>query len=304
MSHLAAGLPLPASARGAEADVEVNLAYYLARATERLQHALGLDRREARLEARILAARALGVDRAWLVAHDRDTLSPDQAEAVEALVARREQGEPVAYILGEKEFYGRMFKVTPDVLIPRPETELLVEAALARIPMDRPCRVLDLGTGSGCIAITIALERPGAQVLAADQSAACVTLAHNNAKILSACNCTFIQSDWFSELTGETFEVIVSNPPYIAPEQALLDTGDLRFEPRHALSAEGNGLAHFRTITSHASKHLAPHGWLLVEHGYDQGGQVLDLLEQTGFYEIRTLTDLARHPRVTLGSYR
>lgn len=268
---------------------------------DRLVAALRLERREARLEAQILMAHALGVERAWLVAHDRDTLSAAQAAAIEALAARRERGEPAAYILGEKEFFGRSFRVTPDVLIPRPDTELLVEAALERMPNDRPLDVLDLGTGSGCVAVTLALERPPARVVAVDASATALAVARDNALRLGAGNVDFVLGNWYSELGVKKLDMIVSNPPYVAAEDPHLGRGDLRFEPRQALSSGADGLDAIRVIVAGAADRLAPGGWLMLEHGCDQGARVSALLARHGFEPVLTLRDLAGLERVSLG---
>jgi release factor glutamine methyltransferase len=269
----------------------------------RLADTLALEGREARLEGQILAAHALGVNRAWLIAHDRDELTPAQAKAVEALIARREHGEPVAYILAEKEFYGRMFKVTPDVLIPRPETELLVEAALERLPKDLPARVLDLGTGSGCIAISIALERPLAEVQAVEASAEALAVAQTNAGRLGANNVHCRGGDWHGKLGVNKFDMIVSNPPYIAADDRHLDAGDLRFEPRQALTGGGDGLHDLRAIIASAPAHLEARGWILLEHGWDQAAAVQALLHQHGFEQILSLNDLAGLNRVSGGRW-
>ena len=280
------------------------LAEILRTATARLAGALGLERQEARLEAHILAARALGVNRAWLIAHDRDEPTPAQAEAIETLIARREQGEPVAYILGEKEFYGRMFKVTPDVLIPRPETELLVEATLERLPKDRPARILDLGTGSGCIAITLALERPDCIVCAVDASPGALAVAQENARKLGEGNIEWIQACWYEGLGVKKFDVIVSNPPYIPEQDVHLSQGGLQFEPVQALSSGVDGLDAIRIIAAQAPLHLLPSGWLLLEHGFDQGRASKTLFEQAGLSGIASISDLAAIFRVCLGQFK
>lgn len=272
-------------------------------ATARIAVAQGLERREARLEAQILIARALGATRAWLVAHDRNLPLPAQAAAIEALVARREQGEPVAYILGEKEFYGRVFKVTPDVLIPRPETELLIEAALQRLPKDRPAKVLDLGTGSGCIAITIALERPDCEVLGADICMGALEVAKQNASQLGAANVRFVASDWYAQLPAAIFDMIVSNPPYVASTDPHLERGDLVHEPLHALASGPLGLDAIGLLAASATCHLNTGGWLLVEHGFDQGRPCARLFEDAGLSEVFTLTDFSGHPRITGGQW-
>jgi release factor glutamine methyltransferase len=276
------------------------LAGFLQSATARLQQALGLDRREARLEAQILSAHALGVERSWLIAHDRDVLTTAQAKEIEILMVRREVGEPVAYILGEKEFYGRMFKVNTDVLIPRAETELLVEAALARLPKDRPTRILDLGTGSGCIAITLALVCPRCIVSAVDRSPAALAIAQGNAATLGA-RVEFRASNWFGDLLGEAFDIIVANPPYVPASAKELTEGDVRYEPRSALTAGDAGLDDLTHIAREAPRHFLPGGWLMVEHGWNQGEACRNLFGSQGFVDVLTLGDLAGHDRVTLG---
>jgi release factor glutamine methyltransferase len=272
-------------------------------ATARLSTALGFERRDARLEAQILASRALGVDRAWLIAHDQDVLTADQAEAVEKPVARRVQGEPVAYILGEKEFYGRLFRVTPNVLIPRPETELLVETALQHIPARIPYNILDLGSGSGAVAITLALERPFSKVVAVDTSAAALSITQGNARRLGADNVDCIGGNWYASLGVKKFDMIVSNPPYVAAADSHLDAGDLRFEPRQALASGEDGLDDLRVIIAGAPAHLVDHGWLFVEHGYDQSAEVGELLRQHGFGQTCSLRDLAGLGRVSGGCW-
>lgn len=271
--------------------------------TDRLAAALHLDRREARLEGRILAAHALGVDRAWLIAHDRDVLTPEQVIAIEILITRREQGEPVAYILGEKEFYGRMFKVTPDVLIPRPETELLLEAALERLPEGRPARILDLGTGSGCIAVSIAGERPDCEVLAVDVSLAALALAHENAHRRGLRNVRFLASDWYAHLDSMHFDMIISNPPYIAADDPHLGKDGLPHEPWNALASGPTGLDAINAIVAGIQDHLLPEGWLILEHGYDQANACRELMMLAGLSRIFTLADFGGQSRVTGGQW-
>lgn len=280
------------------------LADVLKSAAARLATALHLEPREARLEAQILAAHALGVNRAWLIAHDRDELSVVQTSLIETLYTRREQGEPVAYILGEKEFYGHPFKVTPDVLIPRPDTELLVETALERLPKDRPARILDLGTGSGCIAISLALERPESTVIGIDASKEALNIAQENARNLRASNTQFIQSNWYSALSGESFDMIVANPPYIPTKDPHLAIGDLPFEPLPALAAGPDGLVDIRHIVAEAPQHLLPNGWLLLEHGFDQGEASRNIFSSAGMVLVDTCKDMAGLPRVTIGQSR
>lgn len=277
------------------------LAGILARDSQALSLAIGLSPREARLEAQILLCHALGVSRAYLVAHDSDQLTEAQQVAHADLLARRLAGEPVAYILGMREFYGREFHATPAVLIPRPETELLVDLALDRIFEDRPCAVLDLGTGSGAIAVTLARQRPLARVTAVDQSAGALAVARDNAQRLGATSLRFVHGDWFSALEGEDFDLVVSNPPYIAAADPHLQHGDLRFEPLSALASGADGLDAIRAIVAAAPAHLKPGGWLLFEHGYDQGERCRELLARHGLSRIETIPDLAGMPRVSLG---
>ncbi|OJW89293.1 peptide chain release factor N(5)-glutamine methyltransferase [Thiobacillus sp. 65-1402] len=273
---------------------------WLDAATARIAAAQGLEKREARLEARVLAAFAWGVTPAWLIAHDRDTPTDAQIAAADALLTRRLAGEPIAYLVGAREFYGRPFEVSPAVLIPRPDTELLVELALAHMPPGQAVEVLDLGTGSGCIAITLALERPLAQVTALDRSPAALAVARRNAARLDA-EVEFLSSDWFAALGGRHFDLIVGNPPYIAAGDPHLNRGDIRFEPLTALAAGRDGLDDLRRLTATACAHLKPGGALLLEHGYDQADAVQALLRASGFHSPRSWTDLSGVRRVSGG---
>lgn len=269
-------------------------------ATPRIAASLGLDKREARLEARILASHSWGVDAAWLIAHGTDTVSDAQTTAFHVLLSQRLQGQPVAYLVGRREFYGRPFQVTPAVLIPRPDTELLIELALARLPPDRPLDVLDLGTGSGCIAITLALERPLARVTAVDRSAPALNIAQRNAVSLNA-RVEFLASDWFSALAGRRFDLVAGNPPYIAAADPHLTHGDVRFEPLSALAAGRDGLDDLRHLVSAACAHLKPGGTLLLEHGYNQAEAVRELLHASGMLSVQSWPDLAGIQRVSGG---
>lgn len=251
-----------------------------------------------RSDALALFAHVSGKNHAWLIAHDRDEADPQLAAAFSALAARRRAGEPVAYLVGRREFYGRDFRVSPAVLIPRPETELLVELAQERAP--RQARVLDLGCGSGCIPVTLKLERPDLALTAVDISPDALAVATNNARQLGA-EVRFIESDWLAALDGETFELIVSNPPYIEQHDPHLQQGDLRFEPRGALTDHSDGLRHLRTIIADARAHLAPGGWLLFEHGWDQGAASRELLQAAGFSAAQSWCDLAGHERISGG---
>lgn len=255
-------------------------------------------------EARLLLGHLLGRNGAWLEAHRDDPLPAAAAVRFEALVACRGAGEPVAYLLGQREFYGRDFTVTPDVLIPRPETELLVDLALAKVrevgQISAP-RILDLGTGSGCIAVTLALECARAAVTAVDASPAALAVARDNGARLGA-KLEFVASSWFVELAGRRFDLIVSNPPYVAAGDRHLGEGDLRFEPLSALASGADGLDDIRHIAAAAPAHLAPGGWLLLEHGYDQAEAVAAILAQSGFVEIEQHRDLAGVIRVSGGA--
>jgi release factor glutamine methyltransferase len=269
-------------------------------ATRRIAATLGLPRRDARLDARVLAAHVLHADAAWLIAHDTDPVETAPYAAFRQLLARRLGGEPIAYLVGLREFYGRPFHVTRDVLIPRPETELLVEQALQHLPADAARRVLDLGTGSGCVAITLALERPLAVITAIDRSAAALAVARRNADRLNA-QLQFLDGSWFEAVADRRFDLIVGNPPYVAGRDPHLRQGDVRFEPRAALAAGGDGLDDLRRIVRRAAAHLTAGGWLWLEHGYNQDGALQDLLHDAGFAFVRTRPDTAGHPRISGG---
>jgi release factor glutamine methyltransferase len=277
-------------------------------------------------EARLLLGHVLGCSSAWLEAHRETNLSPQQLAAFSALVERRAAGEPVAYLLGIREFYGRDFAVTSAVLIPRPETELLVDVALAKVGVTEgnprgtggtkcpaagmkcpeagtapgtTC-ILDLGTGSGCIAITLALELPGARVTAVDVSPPALEVARVNAQLLGA-TVDLLASDWFAGLPEERFDFIVANPPYVAAGDPHLMAGDLRFEPLDALTDQADGLAALRHIVATAPRWLKPGGNLFFEHGFDQAAAVFDLLVAAGFTGIEQHRDLAGIVRVSGG---
>lgn len=243
-------------------------------------------------EARLLLGHLLGRSAAWLEAHRDDPLLSGAAAEFSALVARRAAGEPVAYLLGTREFYGRNFRVTPAVLIPRPETELLVDLALQKVGAGGTAAILDLGTGSGCLAITLALELPLARVTAVDVSVAALAVARENVARLGA-RVECVASDWFAALPPARYDLIVANPPYVAAGDPHLTEGDLRFEPTGALTDGTDGLAALRHIVATASDWLAPGGWLFCEHGYDQAAAVAELLRGAGFTSIEQQADLA-----------
>ncbi|MFP5390370.1 MAG: peptide chain release factor N(5)-glutamine methyltransferase [Gammaproteobacteria bacterium] len=259
-----------------------------------LQGALPFDA----LENRILLCHALGLTRVSLITQSERCITEPEALALAKLVARRQQGEPIAYIVGKREFYGLDFAVNDAVLIPRPDTELLVELALARMPAH--ARVLDMGTGSGAIAVAVAHTRPDAQVTALDVSEAALKVASSNAAAHDA-RVRFLHSDWFAALAGERFHIIVSNPPYIRAGDEHLGQGDLRFEPVGALTDHADGLSALRILVDGAGAHLEPGGWLLMEHGYDQATDVRALLGAAGYQDAASWVDLAGIERVSGG---
>jgi release factor glutamine methyltransferase len=255
-----------------------------------------------RLDAEVLAMYVTGHTRTSLITSADEPLSGPQQEQLQDLLQRRLSGEPVAYLTGRREFWSLDLAVTPDVLIPRPETELLVEQALVRIPADAAWTIADLGTGSGAVALAIASERPRCRIFATDTSAAALAVARANAGRLGMTNVEFRQGDWLSPLAGEAIHLIVSNPPYIPENDTHLTEGDVRFEPQHALISGPDGLEAIRQIAAQASHCLKPGGWLLLEHGADQDSAVRDILGQHGYTHISTQPDLAGRPRVTAGA--
>lgn len=264
-----------------------------------LQSTLSLDSREARIEVQMLLQSVLNVSRAYLLAYPERELSDIEEATYRALLQRRLAGEPMAHILSEREFYGLNFKVTSATLIPRPETELLVELALEKLLRRDGCRVLDLGTGSGAIALSIAHARPEVEVVAVDASAAALEVARENAQRLDLHNVTFVRSDWFSALSGQRFDLIVSNPPYIAVDDEHLTQGDVRFEPLSALASGTDGLDDIRRIVAQAKAFLQPGGGLLLEHGYNQAARVRELLQENDYVRIFSACDLAGIERVS-----
>lgn len=276
------------------------LAEALRLGAQQLAMALALIPREARIEAEALAREALQVERAYLAAHPELLLEERQLQRYRTLLERRLKGEPIAYIRGRREFYGLEFKVTPAVLIPRPETEILVDAALERIPRDEGLRVLELGTGSGAVAVAIARHRPRARVTATERSQAALAVARENAVRL-AVGVRFLQGDWYQPVAGERFDLIVANPPYVAQADPHLEQGDLRFEPKEALVAGEDGLKCLRSIIQNAPAYLGDGGWLVFEHGFDQAAVCCGLLAEGGFREIFSQRDLAGLVRVSGG---
>ena len=255
-------------------------------------------------DARCLLAHAAGQTPAWLYAHGDEPADAALAERFSSLVERRLAGEPVAYLTGRRGFWSFELDVTADTLIPRPETERLVELALERLPQTGDLRLADLGTGSGAIALALARERPQARVVATDRSDAALAVASRNADALGLTNVEFRSGDWCAPLATERFHLIASNPPYIADDDPHLRQGDLRFEPTTALTPGGDGLDAIRQIVAQAGDHLLPGGWLLLEHGHDQGDAVRDVLAASGFVEVGTAQDLEQRDRVSMGRWR
>jgi release factor glutamine methyltransferase len=254
-----------------------------------------------RSEAELLLLHVLQQPRSWLYAHADDALEMDVQTAYRALLERREAGEPVAYLVGHRGFWNLDLEVTPATLIPRPETELLVELALQRLPAHFDGQVADLGTGSGAIALAIARERPRARVVATDASAGALDVARRNAQRHAIDNVRFVHGDWLAPLAGQHFELIVSNPPYIEAADPHLARGDLRYEPASALASGRDGLDDIRRIVDGAHARLAPGGWLLFEHGWNQGDASRALLEAAGYAEVFTAQDLEHRDRVSGG---
>ncbi|MFA6901657.1 MAG: peptide chain release factor N(5)-glutamine methyltransferase [Gallionellaceae bacterium] len=274
------------------------------RDTAMLAEALALEAGTARIEVQSLLQKTLRVERVYLFAHPERSLTDSEFSHYRALLQRRIHGEPIAYILGEREFFGLNFKVTTATLIPRPDTELLVELAIQRIPPKVRCAVLDLGTGTGAIALAIAQARPQADVLACDASLTALAVAQENARALGISNVDFAHSNWFSALGGQRFALIVSNPPYIAAGDPHLLQGDVRFEPVSALVSGVDGLDDIRQIVSNSIVHLLPGGWLLLEHGYDQAERVRGLLLEAKLDAVFSARDLSGTERVSGGQFK
>ncbi|EPE3232272.1 peptide chain release factor N(5)-glutamine methyltransferase [Cronobacter sakazakii] len=256
-----------------------------------------------RRDAEILLAFVTGRTRTFILAFGETALTDDEHARLDALLARRAAGEPVAYLIGQREFWSLPLEVSPATLIPRPDTECLVEQALARLPAT-PCRILDLGTGTGAIALALASERPDCHVTALDIIPEAVALAKRNAHRLGIDNVTILQSHWFSALTDARFSLIVSNPPYIDGDDPHLSQGDVRFEPKSALVADNAGLADLETLVTEARRFLEDNGWLMLEHGWQQGEAVRELFTRAGYQGVETCRDYGGNERLTLGHYR
>ena len=253
------------------------------------------------LDAEVLLGFVLNKPRTYLRAWCDNTLTDQQISAFEALIKQRLQGIPIAYLTGTREFWSRDFTVTPDVLIPRPDTELLIELSLDIIPKNQAVNLIDLGTGSGIIAVTLAAERPNAQVIAVDASLAALAVARLNARQHQLTNIEFYQSDWFANVPKLLFDLVISNPPYIDFDDEHLQQGDVRFEPKTALIAEDQGLSDIQIIADKARGYLKPAGHLLIEHGYNQAPQVQAIFNALAYDKVQSYLDLSGQPRVTYG---
>lgn len=268
---------------------------WLTQAIERL-----VNSESSRRDAEILLGHVTGKSRTYILAFDETILTTEEGAQLEMLLNRRVNGEPVAHLVGMREFWSLPLEVTPATLIPRPDTECLVEQALARLSPE-PCDILDLGTGTGAIALALASERPDCRVTAVDFVADAVALATRNASSLGISNVTIAHSNWFSALEGKTFGMIVSNPPYIDEQDPHLAEGDVRFEPLSALVAADEGLADLAHIIREGRRFLLPGGWMLLEHGWKQGTAVRELYIQAGYDEVETCRDYGGNERLTVG---
>lgn len=275
-------------------NMENNIQSVLNSATNEL-----LDLDTAHLDAEILLQSVLGCDRSHFYSHPEKMVPDDKLESYQSLLSLRAKGTPVAYLTGQKEFWSLTLKVTDDTLIPRPETELLVEHALELIPDDAPLNVLDMGTGTGAIALSIARERPQLNIIASDISERTLDIARSNAKLNKISNVKFIHSNWFSEIKDGPFDLIICNPPYIAEQDTHLQEGDVRYEPRQALVSGPEGLDDLRIIIQQSPDFLKHGGHMLLEHGYQQGQKITELLKSFHYSEINILRDMAGHHRST-----
>ena len=278
---------------------KITIEQALQQAAQKIISASGLPLAEARIEARTLLLHTLQQSHAWLISHGDDMLSERHGKDFHHVLARRLEGEPIAYILGYREFFGLQLKVSPATLIPRQDTEILVETALALIPSKNAWHIADLGTGSGAIALAIAHQRPDCQLWATDQSEEALTIAQENARLLQVNNTHFRHGSWFAPLTDLSFDLIVSNPPYIPQQDAHLTQGDLRFEPLSALASGHDGLDDIRSIIQQSKQHLSPHGFLLLEHGFDQAQAIANIAYENQASHVSHIKDLAGLDRVS-----
>lgn len=272
---------------------------WLTHATQRL-----VAGESGKRDAEILLGFVTGKARTFIIAFGETPLTNNQMEQLETLLSRREQGEPIAYLVGEREFWSLSLSVSPATLIPRPDTECLVEQALLRLPPGEAVNILDLGTGTGAIALAMASERPDCHIVGIDLQPDAVKLAQYNAQKLGIVNARFLQGSWFKPLPQQRFALIASNPPYIDAADPHLSTGDVRFEPTSALVAENAGLADLAHIIQSANAYLEDGGWLLLEHGWQQAVAVQTLLRQAGYRDVSTVKDYGGNDRVSLGRWR
>lgn len=271
-------------------------------ALQQATQALTAHSESARLDAELLLCKVLNKSRSYLFTWPEKELVTEQNLELQQLLTQRIQGIPIAYLLGYREFWGMELEVSPATLIPRPDTELIVQLALEKLAAHTVPKILDLGTGSGAIALALAKERPDAHITAVDKSVAALAITQRNREKLRLMNVALLESDWFSGLDANLrFDLIVSNPPYIAENDPHLEQGDVRFEPRSALSSGAKGLDDLKHLINTAPQHLKREGWLLLEHGYDQGLAVTELLKTTGYTEVACYQDLAANDRVSLG---
>ncbi|MGZ4960534.1 MAG: peptide chain release factor N(5)-glutamine methyltransferase [Methylomonas sp.] len=253
------------------------------------------------LDAEVLLCHCLHKNRSFLRAWPEHQPTAAEIAGFQLLIDQRLQGMPVAYLTGKREFWSRDFRVGPGVLIPRPDTELLIELSLGLLPEDKPCKIIDLGTGSGIIGVTLAAERPLADVTATDLRLSALSIAQENAERLNTLNVRFLQSHWFDAVIEHDFDLVISNPPYIAADDPHLTQGDVRFEPDTALVSDESGLKDLRLIAEQARRHLRNNGHLLVEHGYNQQAEVQDIFKVLNYRQVQTHADLSGNPRVTSG---
>ena len=265
---------------------------------------LGNTSTSPRIDAQVLLCHVLQCNTAYLATWPGKNLSASQDRSFNALIRKRLTGMPVAYLIDEKEFWSLKLKVSQDTLIPRPETELLVETVLSMFQREEQLDIIDLGTGTGAIAIALASERPDWKVTATDISGEALAISKHNAERHSIKNITFITSDWFGSLGSQTFDIVISNPPYIAEHDTHLEEGDVRFEPQNALVSGNMGMDDILKITEQSTEHLNDGGWLVMEHGYDQKKLVSDCLHGSGFISITQKNDLSGNPRLTIGQYK
>jgi release factor glutamine methyltransferase len=278
---------------------QITIANALTAATKRLEQ----TSTSARIDAESLLCHTLKCNTAHLAAWPEKILNTDQTQQFNQLIAERESGTPISYLTGQREFWSLELGVSPVTLIPRPETETLVEFVLEQFDAKKEMRLVDLGTGSGAIALAIAHERPDWKVTATDISEDALAVAQQNAEKHHIKNIEFKSSHWFDALKGQTFDIIISNPPYIAQDDPHLSSGDVRFEPASALSSGVTGMDDIEIITSTAAHYLKDNGWLILEHGYDQKKQVFDCFKSAGFEDILQKSDLSNQPRMTAGRY-